>query len=353
MSMGEVRRADIYDAISDTGIPWHELSGSTVLVTGATGLLGSAIVRTLSAANDKHALRMRLIGHGRNSGKGDELANSHGMEFVRGDIREPPPISGIAETIDYIFHCAATTASADMAAKPDDVMTIAADGTKNILDLALEKRCRSLVYLSSMEVYGQTGLREVSESDLGYLDLSNPRSSYPESKRYCETLCAAYAARHGLPIKIARLSQTFGAGTPKDDRRVFAQFASSAIDMRDIELHTEGKSRGNYCYISDTVRALLTILLKGANGEAYNIANPEASATIREMAELVANKICGGKICVTVNIPQDINKLGYAPDTGFVMNANKLKALGWVPKYGLEEMYRRMIADWQEAGVES
>jgi nucleoside-diphosphate-sugar epimerase len=198
-----------------------------------------------------------------------------------------------------------------------------------------------------MEIYGQTEKTEVTESDLGSLDLSNPRSSYPEGKRFCEMMCVAYAAQYGLPAKIARLAQTFGAGVSKDDARVFAQFARSAIAGKDIELHTEGTSRGNYCYTADAVRGLLNILLKGETGHAYNISNPAASVTIREMADLVADGVCGGRIGVAVRIPGDTGKRGYAPYAGFVLNADKLKSLGWAPKYGLDEMYRRMLADWR------
>ena len=217
-----------------------------------------------------------------------------------------------------------------------------------MLELAGRKNCKSFVYLSSMEVYGQAEQSDVRENDLGYLDLSNPRSSYPESKRFCEMLCAAYAAEYGLPVKIARLARTFGAGIPQDnDMRVFAQFARSVMEGRNIELHTEGKSRGNYCYISDAVRGLLTILLKGENGGAYNVANSDASATIREMADTVANEVSGGNIRVVVNVPEDILKRGYAPDVGFKLNADKLKSLGWLPKHGLNDMYRRLIADWR------
>ncbi len=129
--------------------------------------------------------------------------------------------------------------------------------------------------------------------------------------------------------------------------RVCAQFARSAIKGVNIELHTDGKSVGNYCYISDAVRGLFTLLLKGSNGQAYNIANPTASMTIRQMAELVAEKVCGGRIKVVVKVPDDIKDRGYLHYVGFVLNIDKMKKLGWLPKYGLCEMYERMIADWQ------
>jgi nucleoside-diphosphate-sugar epimerase len=350
--MGEVFEADINDAISDANIPWKRLRGGAALVTGATGLVGGALVRVLSAANVKYALNLRIVAHGRNRAKGESLARECGAEFVAGDIRNPETaadLAGIADRLDYAFQCAAITKSADMAARPADVMDTEVFGARNMLKLALERRCKGFVYLSSMEVYGRTDLPEVRENDMGYLDLSNPRSCYPESKRFCETLCAAYAAQHGMPVKIARLAQTFGAGTPKDDARVFARFGKSAFAGENIVLHTEGRSRGNYCYAADAIRGLLTILLKGKDSEAYNVANPAASATIREMAETVANEVCGGEVRVMVNTPDDIQKYGYAPETNHRLNANKLMSLGWKPQYGLAEMYRRMLADWKHS----
>ncbi len=162
----------------------------------------------------------------------------------------------------------------------------------------------------------------------------------------CECLCACWLSQFGLPVKIARLAQTFGAGTPKSDTRVFAQFARSALAGRDIVLHTEGRSRGNYCYIADAVTGLLVVLLKGTTGEAYNIANPGASATIREMAELVANTIGNGTVSVVVDASADARQLGYAPDATARLGVEKLKMLGWAPRYGLGDMYARMVAEW-------
>jgi len=320
-----------------------------VLITGATGLIGSILVRALSAANDEHSLNMHIIAHGRNHDKGLALAQSCGVLPISGDICAPLPREALPDAIGYIFHCAALTSSADMVAKPVEVIATAVDGTRNMLELAKERHCSSFVYLSSMEVYGQTELQEVRENDLGHLDLSNPRSSYPESKRLCEALCVAYASQHGVPAKIARLARTFGAGAPNDpgDKRVANQFTRSLLAGEDIVLHTMGNSISNACYTADTIRGLLTVLLKGTDGEAYNITNPAASTTIREMADMLASKVSGGKIKVVINVPEDLTKRGYAPNVGFVLNADKLRALGWSPKHGLEDMFKRMLEDWQ------
>lgn len=331
--MIDVIQTEIDDVLADNNISWSELKDSTVLVTGANGLIGSALVHVLQTANKRYGLNINIIAHTR---------QTHGDIRLNINIDFPP---------DYIFHCAAITKSSEMVNSPVEVMNVAIDGTRNILNLARTANSKSVVFLSSMEVYGQAEKREVCEDDLGYIDLTNPRSSYPESKRFCELLCTAYYKQYGVPVKTARLARTFGGGVSRADTRVFAQFARSAINGEDIVLHTEGKSFGNYCYIADAVRALFTLLLKGSNGQAYNIANPAASMTIRQMAELVADKVCGGKIKVVVNVPDDIKERGYLHDVCFVLNIDKIKKLGWLPRYGLREMYERMIADWQHKGV--
>jgi len=349
--MRNILQSDINDILSDDNIAWEELRNSTILVTGATGLIGGLLTRILSEANERYGLNIRLVGHGRNREKGEALEKELRVEFVYGDIgaQDALGLDSAFDVCDYIFHCAAMTSSAEMVARPVDVMMSAAGGTRHMLELAREKQCKGFVYLSSMEVYGRTSAQKVREDALGYLDLSNSRSSYPESKRYCEMLCVAYAAQYGVPAKIARLARTFGAGVPNDpsDMRVANQFARKALAGEDIELHTEGRSVANCCYTADAMTGILAILLKGRPGEAYTIANPAASVTIREMAGIVANDVCGGEIKVLVNIPDDIKKRGYAPDVGHTLVVDKLEELGWKPKVGIAEMYRRMIEDWQ------
>jgi nucleoside-diphosphate-sugar epimerase len=330
--------------MSDRNIPWAALKDSSVLVTGAAGLIGGALVRTLAAAGEE--FNLRVIAQVRNEDKGMKLVKEHGVECVCGDIRAPFDLSADIRTLDYVLHCAAVTQPAVINAKPVEVIETMVDGTRNVLALAQARICRSFVYLSSMEVYGRIDKRSVSEDDLGAVSLTAPRSCYPESKRLCELLCACYIAQHGTPVKITRLAQTFGPGTHRDDTRVFAHIARCAVEGCDITLNTEGASRGNYCDVNDAVRGLLTIMLKGADGEAYNIANPAASMTIREMAQLAAAKFAGGKIKVKTSDGNQAH--GYPPDTGYTLSIDKLKSLGWSPRYRLEDMYRRMIEYWNE-----
>lgn len=158
-----------------------------------------------------------------------------------------------------------------------------------------------------------------------------------------ECLCASYAKEYDVPVKIARLSQTFGPGVDYNDGRVFAEFARCAMEKRDIVLHTEGKTVRTYCYVKDAVNALLYILLRGNAGEAYNVTNMDTAVSIREMAEMVCQTIGDGTIKTVVEIPEDLDSFGYNPEMIICLDSSKLNKLGWVATVGLEEMYRRMI----------
>lgn len=278
------------------------------------------------------------------------LLNRKELELVVSDIIN---ISNFDFNVDYIIHCASVTASKIMIDKPVETINTAVLGTNNMLRLAASKKVKSFVYISSMEMYGTFEEENcvVSEEKLGYINPLKVRSNYPESKRMCENMCIAYLNEYNVPVKIARLAQTFGAGILPGENRVFAQFARSAIKGEDIILHTLGKSEGNYCYTRDMIKGVLTILLSGENGEAYNVSNPEAHITIYEMAKMVAEKIANNKIKVIFDIPEN-NKFGYASDTKMLLNSDKLKALKWKPEVNLEEMYRRMILSMKSQEIQ-
>lgn len=322
-------------------LPYEKLKGHTVLVTGATGLIGISLVRALLAIGD-----IEVLAFVRNIEKAKSiLEENKNLKYIVGDIIESIEIEN---KIDYIFHCASVTASKIMVEKPVETLVTSIEGTKNILELAKNKNSKSVVYISSMEMYGTFDNlnHDVTENDLGYINPLKIRSNYPESKRLCENMCIAYMKEFGINVKIARLAQTFGAGILPGENRVFAQFARSVISGNNIVLHTKGLSEGNYCYTRDCITGLLTILLKGENGEAYNVSNPASHTTIADMAKMVADKIANGKINVIFDIPET-NTFGYATDTKMKLNSDKLQKLGWIPEIGLEDAYRRMI-EWMK-----
>ena len=344
MPVDKYLREDL-ENIAECGLPFDELYGSTVLVTGATGLVGSLAIKALLTMNSIKNAGIKVAAMVRNEDKARRMFEgfeSEDLSFLVQDVAEPVDDSVKA---DYIIHTASPTSSKFFVEKPVETIKMAVLGTDNILSYAARVKAKGVVYLSSMEVYGVTDpeLECVKESDLGYIDILNVRSSYSEGKRICECLCASYAKEYGVPVKAARLAQTFGAGIPYEENRVFAQFAKSAINKTDIVLHTKGNSVGNYCYTRDVIKAVLLLLIRGGAGEAFTVTNEESNTTIKGMAQMVAERIAGGEINVVFDIPKDALTYGYAPDVKMQLNADKLRALGWKPEIGLCETYERMI----------
>ena len=347
-SNGDIILQEDLDIIADSELPFEKLKNASVLITGATGLIGVSLIRTLLCVNRKRNTHIKILAFVRNKVKAQHiygcLLQRENFELISGDVTSK---LDIPQKVDYIFHCASVTSSQMMISKPVETLMTAILGTYNTLELAVEKEVKAFVYVSSMEMYGSfTGAeragRAVTEADLGYIDPLKVRSNYPESKRLCENMCVAYASEFGVPAKIARLAQTFGAGVLPGENRVFAQFARSVINGENIVLHTQGKSEGNYCYTRDAVKGLFIILLKGEKGEAYNVTNPDTHTNIAKMAEMVCEKLAKGKIKTVYDVLQN-NTFGYAADVKLKLSSDKLQKLGWKPEVGLEEAYNRLI----------
>lgn len=318
--------------------------GKTILVTGVTGLIGSLIVKSLLYANKNLESKIKILAIARNKEKVKEVFNEFldisSFKVYYGDITTS---INIIEEIDYIIHAASQTASKELVSHPVESMNTAILGTHNMLQLAISKKVEGFIYLSSMEAFGvcSNEKNRLKENDLGYIDLTNVRNCYAESKRLCELMCKCYADEYNLNTKNARLAQVFGAGILKSENRVFAQFARSAIENKDIILHTDGTSWGNYCYTSDAIRAIFLILDKGVSGETYTVVNENNSIQIKDMAQLVIDVYESSHSKVVFDIPKT-NIFGYAPNTTMKLSSVKLNKLGWKANVSLKEMYLRL-----------
>lgn len=325
------------------------LRNKSIFVTGATGLLGSQILFFFDFLNSKYDFNMTLIGLCRNKEKalkvyGSKLYTS--IHLLYGDVRSLPEID---YPIDYIIHGASITSSKDFINFAVETIDTAINGTMNILRLAKAKNVKSFVYLSSMEAFGiMNEEKEVYEKDLGYIDLSSPRSSYSESKRLCENLSICFWSEYNVPVKIIRLTQTLGLGFDYNDTRVAAQFARSVIEKKDIVLKTKGATKRPILYTSDAISAILIVLLKGKNGEFYTAANPETFVTISETAHMIADEITNGEIKVVYNINEVPAEYAANINLRLNLNVDKLCTLGWNPSIDLKTAYQRMIEGMKE-----
>lgn len=334
-------------------IGWKDMENSNFFITGATGLIGAMLVRTLLYANLHKEKKIEVYCLVRDRQKAIKLfgenAEEYGLHLIEGDVLKEINVNA---KIDFIIHCASITNSKYMVDYPVETLLTSFQGTKNVLEFARNCSAKSMVYISSMEVYGAVFDEErADENRLGYIDILNVRSAYSEGKRICENLCKSYQSEYGVNVKIARLAQTFGPGVPKEETRVFAQFARCVMKHENIVLHTEGKSVGNYCDTIDMVKAVVSILLKGKSGEAYNVVNEETTMNIRQMAELVIHEFGDDNMKVVMDIPESDLLYGYAPETHLRLSGKKLSELGWKPMYGLKSMYERMMNVWKEEEI--
>lgn len=334
--MDKVLKQDVMEFASSFKLA-KSLNRKRFLITGGTGLIGSILVRCLLALNEDVLIVLPV----RNKAKAIKMfgGNEKFLKIVECDLIEF--CQNYDESFDYIIHCASPTAGKYMTEHPIDTYTFAIDTTRALLEQTRYLDVKSMVYVSSLEYYGQNDNDKlITEEMQGYVENTNPRSAYPLGKRAAEYLCNMYASQFGVNVKCVRLTQTFGAGVKVSDNRVFAQFARSIIRGTDIVLHTKGESAKPYSYTTDSISAILYVLLKGRPGEAYNVANPETYISIKDMAQFLCKEF-NPQIKVLL---EEHPEMGYAPFTRLNLSVHKLMELGWQPKYSLKEMFKRLIA---------
>lgn len=323
---------------------FNQFEGKTIMVTGSTGLVARVLIYSLLFANKKFNLNLQVLAIARNKKKAQKkyanFLDNSALKLIFQDISEPFQFE---QKVDFIFHAAAVTDSKTLIKIPVEVFEAQSLGMMNILALAKKDKAKVL-YFSSMEIYGQPFTNgQTEEHDLGFVDPLVIRNGYPEAKRANEFLAAAYAQEFNVQVVNARLAQTFGPGVDFDDSRVFAQFIRNALQGKDLILHTDGSSLGNYCYLRDTIAALLLLINCGNAGESYNIVNEKTNVSIKQMAEMVSTNFGNGR--VIIDIPDE--DMGYAPKVNLHLSGEKLRALGWHSNFDLKQMFERTISSFK------
>ena len=311
------------------GLDLSGLQDKQILVTGATGLIGGCLVDMLMQS----ACHCKVFAMGRNEERARKrFADYWSLDsfgFIRGDVTNPLSCD---YTFDYIIHAASNASPNFFREKPVEVIKSNIIGVDNLMAYGISHQMKRMLFVSSGEIYGEGHGGEFKETDSGYVDCATPRACYPSSKRAAETLCVAYAAEYDADVVIARLCHTFGPYFTESDNRVYAQFIRNLLEGKDIVMKSRGEQYRSWLYVVDAVLALLTILLKGAKGEAYNVADEQSNITIRELAELLAS---AEKRKVIFDI--DEANGNTTPITRATFSTEKLAQLGWQPRTAIAE----------------
>ena len=321
-------------------LPWEKLSGCNILVTGATGLIGSCLVDMLM--NNPHR-DYQVYALGRNAKRAAErflkYQDNNTFHFIQGDVSRPMECD---VPFHYIIHAASNGSPNFFVNNPVEVMKSNLLGVANLMEYGLNHGMKRFLYVSTGEVYGQNEAELLDESSYGYVDILNTRSCYPSSKRAAETLAMCYAGEYGADVVVARPCHTYGPHFTESDNRVYAQFIRNVMNGEDIVLKSAGTQYRSWCYVEDCVSALLYILLKGESSQAYNIADKNSVVTIRELAEMIA-RIAGRK--VVMQVASEGEKKEFTPIKHAVFDTSKLESLGWQVSGTMEEKFKQTLEE--------
>lgn len=353
-SSNPILQEDLENIVERSMPALEQMKGSTVLVTGATGLIGSLAVEALACANRVKNMNIKILAFVRDKAKAEhvlgQIIHRPDVELITGDVNEKITIE---QKIDFIIHGANPTASKYFVTHPVETIKTILTGTENILELAVQKKVKSMVYLSSMEVYGQfpNEVKDVTEDKLGYIDILDVRSSYSEGKRMAECMCASYGAEYGVPVKIARISRIIGPGIiDKNDSRILAQFARCVAEHHNIVLHSTGETMLNYCYTADAIAALFAVITKGKDGEAYNVTNDKNILSVKNMAKMLVERYNKAGIKVHYDIPKDAKKYGYNKVNTYVLSNKKIKSLVCAFTFDITMAFERTVSSMYYGG---
>ena len=337
--------------IANAPISWDKLKGKTLLLTGAGGFIGYYMTCGLLLRNDLYGDNIKVLALERFGdfarAKFGKLLDRDDVTLIEQDITVPIE----AERADFVIHAASQASNIEFERDPVGTISANLSGTQNALDFAKESGSEASLIVSSLKVYGTlyTGKPYIEEDDNGYVDFTSYKNCYAIGKRAAETLAASYSKQYGMNIRIVRPSYIFGASRLDDDR-VWAQFIANIVRGQDILLKSNGATNRSFCYVTDTVTAMLHVLLDGENCVPYNISNEKSNTTIRGFAQAACEVFPERNMKLAFANPEDEimpepSPLDPAPE---IMDNKRIRSIGWEPKIDLKEGIRRAVAILEE-----
>ena len=327
---------------------FNEFNNSRVFVAGANSFLASYLIESILHYNRSSKNKSCFItGLVRNIKKAKKrysaYLDSKDLELIEGDISLIDPNS---IKTDYIIHAASQASPKYFGVDPVGTFMPNVEGTKRLLEAALKNKVKSFLFFSSAEVYGPAVSEDgfVNEGIFAGIDPMHIRSCYSEGKRAGETLCKAFATQYGVDVKVVRPFHTYGPGMDLNDGRIFADFVGNVIKGEELLIKSDGKAVRAYCYLRDAVLGFLTVMMKGKNGEAYNIGNDNACVSVSELAEIIVKIIPEKKI----KIHYDIGAIEYTKTNVMSIkpDISKAKKIGFNPSVGIKEGFERTIKSY-------
>lgn len=340
---------DDIENIVSSALPWERFAGKCILISGAAGFLATYLVETLLALRAIGKGPRLVVGLVRNMPKAQLRFGHHAerqdFELVECDLAEPLALD---RKIDFIIHAASQASPKFYIADPIGTLKPNTLGTYQLLLRAVADKTEGFLFLSSAEVYGQTTAASIVEDDYGYLDPSDVRSCYAESKRMGETLCVSAHHQFGTTTYIARLFHTYGPGLAVDDGRVFSDFIADIIQHRDFTIKSDGTARRAFCYVTDAVIGLFTILLKGQPARPYNVGNDQAEVSIIELAEILVTTFLDRNLKIIVDPSKSGPTYAKSPVSRICPNVGALRSIGWKPNICISDGFKRTVRSIEE-----
>lgn len=327
-------------------LDWRKFDGADILISGATGMIGTFLVDALMMKNRASGFNCNIIALGRNAERAQQRLpyfDLPSFRFIECDISSEDGFPEIGS--DIAFHFASTTHPVAYAIDPIGTIDSNVKGLNNLIksiSSPVNEGINNFVFASSVEIYGENrgDVDKFAEDYCGYINCNTLRAGYPESKRTCEALCQAYMSQMGVRPVIPRLPRVYGPTLLKSDTKALSQFLRNGIEGEDIVLKSKGEQEYSYLYVSDVVSGILFCFAQGETGDAYNVADGASDVKLKDLAQAIAD---ASNTSVVFELPNETERKGFSKATKALMDASKLRSLGWDAKYSMSEGIDRTI----------